>query len=381
MIHALKEAVRLEVPPSSKVKMAQIRVKIKGKTSEERRQNRCAWIQENPARPRFRGQTRLEEFAVSPQTSNDYQRRTLLSQGFCGALKTSTAGQVDNALADFLNTAFTEGLDLSEAQKFFAAVQALPQGMGKSGSGVAENPPGLSFHHPGRFRNVEDGLQTTALRILDKAKADVHDLGLPKWYVDLTTAPPVSPQPTIRIRSLTRGEGRKTRRTSNPQVGAQHVRTPSAALAGSPKADGSTGRSIFCGSTQQVLDDLAGTNLLKEATASEAFPGLPKYADQDYWEQRYQADMASPENHLFIGGLLGSWGLEPPGHVLELGCGHASLVPGLVEAGFAALAADFSPTAVNAAAAISRVGPREFSTFDVRRATQKPLPSLNLILV
>ncbi|CAK9094117.1 unnamed protein product [Durusdinium trenchii] len=90
----------------------------------------------------------------------------------------------------------------------------------------------------------------------DKAKADVHDLGLPKWYVDLTTAPPVvpqeSPQPTIRIRSLTRGEGRKTRRTSNPQVGAQHVRTPSAALAGSPKADGSTGRSIFCGSTQQA---------------------------------------------------------------------------------------------------------------------------------
>ena len=184
MIHALKEAVRLEVPPSSKVKMAQIRVKIKGKTSEERRQNRCAWIQENPARPRFRGQTRLEEFAVSPQTSNDYQRRTLVSQGFCGALKTSTAGQVDNALANFLNTAFTEGLDLSDAQKFFAAVQALPQGMGKSGSGVAENPPGLSFHHPGRFRNVEDGLQTTALRILvmfsaypgGATKLRIHDL-------------------------------------------------------------------------------------------------------------------------------------------------------------------------------------------------------------
>ena len=97
MIHALKEAVRLEVPPSSKVKMAQIRVKIKGKTSEERRQNRCAWIQENPAQPRFRGQTRLEEFAVSPQTSNNYQRRTRVFQGFCNirALTTSTAGQAD----------------------------------------------------------------------------------------------------------------------------------------------------------------------------------------------------------------------------------------------------------------------------------------------
>jgi len=96
----------------------------------------------------------------------------------------------------------------------------------------------------------------------DKAKAD--DLGLPRWYMDLTTAPPVvaqeSPQPVIRTRSLPRSEGRKTRRNSHPHLSA-HVRTPSAMVqaGSSPKADasGGVGRSIFAAeNVQQALEDL-----------------------------------------------------------------------------------------------------------------------------
>eukprot|EP00434_Breviolum_minutum_P022624 symbB.v1.2.019965.t1/scaffold1632.1/size108648/5 len=107
--------------------------------------------------------------------------------------------------------------------------------------------------------------------------------------------------------------------------------------------------------------------------------GLPKYAEQTYWEKRYQTDVDRPEGstewymnwnvlkpHLFDGGLLGSAALQPPGQVLELGCGHASLVPGLAEAGFFAIAADFSPTAIRMASLSSRAGPMEFATLDVR---------------
>lgn len=107
--------------------------------------------------------------------------------------------------------------------------------------------------------------------------------------------------------------------------------------------------------------------------------GLPKYAEQDYWERRYQADVNRPEGstewymswdvlkpHLFDGGLLGAFALRPPGQVLELGCGHSSLVPGLAEAGFSAIAADFSPTAIRMAADPSLIGPMEFAALDVR---------------
>ncbi|CAE7238781.1 Pde9a [Symbiodinium sp. CCMP2592] len=91
--------------------------------------------------------------------------------------------------------------------------------------------------------------------------AKMDGLGLPRWFMDLAkpTRVPVQEraQPIARTKSLTRpAEVKKTRRTSF----VNHARTPSASLVGaSPKADGAAnlGQSIFSGSVQQVLEELA----------------------------------------------------------------------------------------------------------------------------
>lgn len=93
--------------------------------------------------------------------------------------------------------------------------------------------------------------------------AKMDGLGLPRWFMDLAkpTRIPVQEraQPIARTKSLTRpAEVKKTRRTSF--VNPSHARTPSASLVGaSPKADGAAnlGQSIFSGSVQQVLEELA----------------------------------------------------------------------------------------------------------------------------
>ena len=110
--------------------------------------------------------------------------------------------------------------------------------------------------------------------------------------------------------------------------------------------------------------------------------GIPGYSKQDYWEQRYQTEHGgAPEWYLSWPqlkrqlcdeeGILGSLALTPPAHVLELGCGNFSLVPGLASMGFAVLGADFSPTATAEAAAdcvmgFAGSGCANFATLDVR---------------
>lgn len=93
--------------------------------------------------------------------------------------------------------------------------------------------------------------------------AKMDALGLPRWFMDLAkpVRTPVQEraQPIARTKSLTRPpEVKKTRKTSF--MNASHARTPSASLVGaSPKADGAAnlGQSIFSGSVQQVLEELA----------------------------------------------------------------------------------------------------------------------------
>ena len=72
---------------------------------------------------RFSTQTTLEAFAVSPSTALDYYRRNLVFQNYCNllGLNLMDVSQVDLALTEFLNQAFFEGLDISEASKFYAA--------------------------------------------------------------------------------------------------------------------------------------------------------------------------------------------------------------------------------------------------------------------
>lgn len=65
----------------------------------------------------------------------DYHRRVLVFQNFCSllGLRTSTSSQVDHALTVFFNQSFEEGLDISEAQKAFAAVQEAFPVVGRQG--------------------------------------------------------------------------------------------------------------------------------------------------------------------------------------------------------------------------------------------------------
>ncbi|CAE8743215.1 unnamed protein product [Polarella glacialis] len=132
------------------------------------------------------------------------------------------------------------------------------------------------------------------------------------------------------------------------------------------------------------------------ASASPGF--IPAYSDKAYWERRYISAAAAvhepsgppTEGHEGVaewylswdvlrstlcddGGPLGSSVLRPPGRVLELGCGDASLAPGLSEMGFAVLAVDFSPKAASAAFAAARCSRSsqshrvaEFAVMDVR---------------
>ena len=135
VIRALKEAVLQELPPPQKMQMSQIRLALQAKTPQERLSKRSKWLQDHPSQPRFQGQTRLGQLAVSPTTALDYQRRTMVFQGFCRihALRTATSCQVDQALDLFLNAAFEEGLDISEGQKFYAAVLEAYPVVGKFG--------------------------------------------------------------------------------------------------------------------------------------------------------------------------------------------------------------------------------------------------------
>ena len=135
LIHALKEAVAKETKLKAPLSFSQMRMTVKGKNSEERRKNRAQVIKEKVSVPRFAGQTPLEMLAVSPRTAVDYHRRVLVFQNFCSLLelRTNTSSQVDHPLTVFLNQSFEEGLDISEAQKAFAAVQEAFPVVGRQG--------------------------------------------------------------------------------------------------------------------------------------------------------------------------------------------------------------------------------------------------------
>ena len=135
LIHALKEAVAKETKLKAPLSFSQMRMTVKGKNSEERRKNRAQVIKEKVSVPRFAGQTPLEMLAVSPRTAVDYHWRVFVFQNFCSLLelRTNTSSQVDHALTVFLNQSFEEGLDISEAQKAFAAVQEAFPVVGRQG--------------------------------------------------------------------------------------------------------------------------------------------------------------------------------------------------------------------------------------------------------
>ena len=115
--------------------MRAIRSQVRGKNAEERSAKRASLAHNLQAPPRFNGQTALEVMAVSPRTSKDYQRRVLVFQGYCRIhqLETTTSCQIDHALTLFLNQGFSEGMDISEAAKFFASVMEANPVVGRMG--------------------------------------------------------------------------------------------------------------------------------------------------------------------------------------------------------------------------------------------------------
>lgn len=115
--------------------MRAIRSQVRGKNAEERSAKRASLTHNLQAPPRFNGQTALEVMAVSPRTSKDYQRRVLVFQGYCRIhqLETTTSCQIDHALTLFLNQGFSEGMDISEAAKFFASVMEANPVVGRTG--------------------------------------------------------------------------------------------------------------------------------------------------------------------------------------------------------------------------------------------------------
>lgn len=85
--------------------IAQLRHLLRGKDPQERRNKRAKITQDLIPMLRFKGQTMLESFAVSPQTALDYYRRGVISHNFCQlqGLKDTSPGHVDQALAIFPN--------------------------------------------------------------------------------------------------------------------------------------------------------------------------------------------------------------------------------------------------------------------------------------
>lgn len=135
VIHALKQAVHQEVPSMTAVKMPELRRSIRAKDQKDRIAKRANMRKTSSPVQRFAEQTVLESFAVSHSTALDYYKRVLVFQNYCFLLGLSitNATQVDHSLTEFLNQAFFEGLDISEASKFYAAVLEAFPFVGKTG--------------------------------------------------------------------------------------------------------------------------------------------------------------------------------------------------------------------------------------------------------
>ena len=135
VIHALKQAVHQEVPSMTAVKMPELRRSIRAKDQKDRIAKRANMRKTSSPVQRFAEQTVLESFAVSHSTALDYYKIVLVFQNYCFLLGLSitNATQVDHSLTEFLNQAFFEALDISEASKFYAAVLEAFPFVGKTG--------------------------------------------------------------------------------------------------------------------------------------------------------------------------------------------------------------------------------------------------------
>eukprot|EP00435_Cladocopium_sp_Y103_P026023 s1915_g6.t1 len=103
---------------------AQIRRKIADKTEEGRIRKRRQLMQEHDAMPRMSGQTFLEQSAISPKTAADYRFRMEIFTSFCKLHRISMMGaqNLDPSLTTFFQQCFNDGMELSEATKYLAAV-------------------------------------------------------------------------------------------------------------------------------------------------------------------------------------------------------------------------------------------------------------------
>lgn len=103
-----------------------------GENRQERTSKRAHFIQDRIQRPRFPGQSLLEQEAVTPAVGHDYQKRYTEFTEFAKRQRLPLRGakKLDEALVSFLNNAFELGYDLSEATKFFAAVLDAHPGSG-----------------------------------------------------------------------------------------------------------------------------------------------------------------------------------------------------------------------------------------------------------
>lgn len=124
----------LMVKNPGKMTQSSLRRTLQGKSRPERQEKRVAMARSLPQAPRFKGQTLLEQMAVSPAVALDYRMRYKEFLNFSRAQKFNlkTVKNFDKAFTEFLNYLFIEGRDLSEASKFFAAaLDANPDFSGK----------------------------------------------------------------------------------------------------------------------------------------------------------------------------------------------------------------------------------------------------------
>ena len=99
---------------------AKVRTRLAGDTKEEKAVNRMDFKESSP-RPRFVGQTLLEQLAVGQESGRDYTNRMAQIKEFAQGMPLRTHSQKDTVLLAFLNQCFDEGAELAEGTKYLAA--------------------------------------------------------------------------------------------------------------------------------------------------------------------------------------------------------------------------------------------------------------------
>eukprot|EP00438_Fugacium_kawagutii_P007118 Skav222891 [mRNA] locus=scaffold1102:216619:220553:- [translate_table: standard] len=102
----------------------QVRKALQGKNRGERMTQRQIAMNALAVRPRFPGQTFLEQRAISDSAAIDYMNRyqEFLTYAKRNRYPIKTKNKLDVACCMFLNEKFAEGMDISEATKSFAAI-------------------------------------------------------------------------------------------------------------------------------------------------------------------------------------------------------------------------------------------------------------------